>query len=204
MPRIGITGGIASGKSSFAKMLAGALLCPSLSADAIVHDLLASDPCVRREILENFGNGVLNFDDSISREKLRSVVFADNDLKLVLESILHPRVRNAWLTQSASHHGLDSPPILIEIPLLFETHAEAGFEFIATVACSPEEQMRRLQHHRRLTQELAQSIIQSQISNITRIKGSHFIVWNDGSIKTLAAQVPLVAHSIQSHICLKP
>ncbi len=204
MARIGITGGIASGKSTFASQMAKALQCPALSADEIVHELLVSDPQVRAEVLQKFGRGVLNFDDSVSREKLRSVVFADRNQKLVLEAILHPRVRNVWMTQSAGHQGLDSPPILIEIPLLFETHAEAGFEFIATVACSPEEQLRRLQHHRRLSHELAQSIIQSQISNTTRIKGSHFIVWNDGSIKTLAAQVPLVAHTILSHLCLKP
>jgi len=203
MARIGITGGIASGKSTFAGLLAKALQCPLLSADAIVHDLIAQDPEVHGEILKKFGEGVLNFDESISREKLRSLVFADSFKRLELEGILHPRVRTAWLMRSSSHHGLDSLPILIEIPLLFETHAEAGFEFIVTVACSPEEQMRRLQSHRRLSQELSKSIIQSQISNTTRINGSHFMVWNDGSSHTLAAQVSLVAYSIQSHLCLK-
>ena len=126
---VAITGGIAAGKSEALAAFSrhGAA---TLSADAIVHDLLANDPAVRAAIGERWG------DDAVDdRARIGEIVFRDRAELDWLEQLLHPRTRaaaDAWLS------SVDAPLAVIEIPLLYETNGQARFDAVVVVTAPPE------------------------------------------------------------------
>jgi dephospho-CoA kinase len=173
MAVIGITGGIASGKSTF---------CRALAAIKPVQ-VFDSDSCAR---------GLLDSD----RAAIRAVVFSDFAAKARLEAILHPlvRKRRLVLADEALAEGRD---LLVDIPLLFESGALPGFDCVVTVACSPEIQIQRAMS-RGLAPAQVEQIIASQWSNSQKIAQSDFVIWNDGSMRTLEAQAVELACRLES------
>ena len=132
MPAVAITGGIASGKSTFTALFHAALPgAEGFDADACSRRLLAADPAVAAEVRTLFGPAVFDADGRIDRAALRAVVFAeggDPAPRRALEGILHPRVRAAW--RGWLDVRLQNAPgsvMLVEIPLLYETGAEVFF-----------------------------------------------------------------------------
>ena len=191
MAVIGVTGGIGSGKSTFSKMLADHLGARLFDADSAARELLESDPAVCQEITTELFAEAYSPDGHPDRAAIRRLVFHDPAAKARLESILHPRIRERW-TQLADECRQNATPLVVEIPLLFETGAERFFDRIVTVACSHETQLARTAA-RGLPRDEAESIIRSQLPLERKTSLAHFVVWNDGSLTNLENQASELA-----------
>jgi dephospho-CoA kinase len=186
MAVIGITGSIASGKSTFRDLLAPILPARALDADVIAKKLLEEDANVRREVLAAISSEAYASDGSPDRVEIRRIIYSDAAAKSRLEAILHPRVRKIWLDEAALARK-ESRHLIVDIPLLFETDAARHFDFTITVACSPDVQLARLMA-RGLDAVLAKKIIHAQMPVPDKIARSSHVVWNDGALPALSDQ----------------
>src|SRR3954471_17315107 len=150
MPAIGITGGIATGKSAFIECLRKLQsVATFFDADEAAHALL-NRPEVEHEIRREFGAQVFSNTGDLNRTKLRAIVFADATKKLALEQILHPRIRRQWRTKAKEHRN--SPEFFFaDIPLLYETGGEGLCDGVVVVACSHKVQLARLRKRMSVT-----------------------------------------------------
>jgi len=194
MAVIGVTGGIGSGKSTFSKMLADHFGARLFDADSAARELLESDPAVRERITTEIFAEAYSPDGKPDRAAIRRLVFHDPAAKARLESILHPRIRERW-TQLAAECRQNATPLVVEIPLLFETGAERFFDRIVTVACSHETQLARTAA-RGLPRDEAESIIRSQLPLERKTSLAHFVVWNDGSHANFENQAAELAKTL--------
>jgi dephospho-CoA kinase len=196
MAIIGITGGIASGKSTFSRALAQIRAAWIFDSDACARELLDSDPSVREAVIRDILPSAYRADGMPDRSAIRALVFSDPAAKARLEAILHPLVRTQrrTLADQARADGLD---LLVDIPLLFETSASPEFDLTVTVACSPEIQTRRAMT-RGLTLAQVEQIMASQWGNAQKIAQSDFFIWNDGSLRMLQAQAEELAARLES------
>jgi len=194
MAVIGITGSIASGKSTFRDILAPMLPAKIADADLIARDLLDNDPVVRTRVLEEVSPLAFRADGTADRAEIRRTIYADPAAKLRMEAILHPLVRRAW-TSAADLARQENRHLLVDIPLLFETDAGPHFDFTITLACSPVVQDARLAA-RGVDPDLARSIIRSQMPQDEKISRSTQVVWNDGSLESLRAQADQFARLV--------
>ena len=176
MAVIGITGSIASGKSTFRDFLVPILPAQAVDADAIARHLLEEDSDVRAEVLEAISPLAYKPDGSPDRVEIRRIIYSDPAAKARLEAILHPRVRTTWL-QQAELANKETRHLLVDIPLLFETGAESYFDITVTVACSPDIQQARL----------------PQMPVPEKIVRSSHVVWNDGKLTALKDQAEYFA-----------
>jgi dephospho-CoA kinase len=190
---LGITGGVATGKTLFTECLARFL--PALrvfDADRRARQLTASDPAILSAIRDHFGPAVFDASGVLQRSSLRSIVFADPVQRKALEAILHPAIRRAWLDLARTiREQPGNPWLAVDIPLLFETSAEIHFDKIVVVACSALTQRRRLTDTRLLPPGLAESMIASQLPLAAKIERADFVVWNDGRPEALELQARL-------------
>jgi len=192
MPILGITGGIASGKSTFCKLLVQRIPAISFDADACVGELLEGDESVRTQIQERVHPDAYTAGRP-NRALLRELIYEDADKKQALEQILHPLVRDRWATE-AKHAALAGNLFVVDIPLLFETRAESQFDRIVTVGCSVDVQLARLRAREGMTHEISKKIIASQMPIGVKISKSHHVIWNDGALDALIAQTELFSH----------
>ena len=191
MAVIGITGSIASGKSTFRDLLVPILPAKAVDADAIARHLLEEDSDVRAEVLAAISPNAFKPDGSPDRAEIRRIIYGDPAAKVRLEAILHPRVRRIWLEEAAVAKNEDRH-LLVDIPLLFETGAAANFDFTITVACSPDVQQARLAA-RGMDAGLAAKIILTQMPVPDKIARSSHVVWNDGNLSALNDQAEYFA-----------
>ena len=196
MAVIGITGSIASGKSTFRDLLAPLLPAGMLDADLIARSLLEHDPEVRNKVRESVSPNAYLDDNSADRLEIRRVIYSDPEAKRRLEAILHPLVRQAW-TNAASLAREEGRHLIVDIPLLFETGAAPHFDWTITVACSEETQGARLAA-RGLDPDLARRIVASQMAVEEKVAQSTHVVWNDGTLAALQAQAEEFARQIHS------
>lgn len=195
MAVIGVTGGIGSGKSTFSRMLAGKLSATLFDADAAARDLLENDPEVRQRITAELFPGAYSCDGKPDRAAIRRLVFQDPDAKARLEGVLHPRIRGRWM-RLAEDCRKNGSPLVVEIPLLFETGADHFFDRVVAVACSTENQIARVAS-RGLTRDEATSIILNQLPLEEKTSRADFVVWNDGSTANLENQAAELAQALR-------
>ncbi len=191
-PILGITGGIATGKSSFANLLARQTGARLFDADQATRDLLRSDENVRRLVRREFGDGILAQDGELDRALLREVVFADTEKRRALERILHPAIRERWTTLAAGSRA-SGEWLAVDIPLLYETGAEGAFDAIIVVACRASTQMERLLNIRKLDRAMAEKIIAAQMDLGAKIARADHLAWSDGPASALGEQAALLA-----------
>jgi len=186
-PRLGITGGIATGKSTLSTCLQE-LGWSIIDSDRVTHDLYRPGAAGAEILVDTFGPSILCSDQSVNRVLLGQIVFADSSKRELLNSRIHPLVRAEWQRQHREL-SLSQPghPVAIIIPLMFEAKTENWFESIACTACSPEEQSRRLGTRGYNTTQINQRL-QAQWPLVNKMERSHIIVWNDGSHELLRAQ----------------
>ncbi len=192
MPVLGLTGGIAAGKSTFARLLLREWPMDYFDSDRCVHDLLATDDPTRDAIVAAFGESVLAGNARPDRVRLRELIFDDNSKRRTLEGILHPSVRRAWQGR-AENARKTKACVLIDIPLLYETGAQGEFDRVIVVACSRETQMRRLTTERGLAPDLAARIIATQHDLGAKTKQADHVIWNDSTVPNLDGQSRLLA-----------
>jgi len=192
VPVLGITGGIATGKSTFVQAFAALLPAQVFDADLAAHELLSGDLAVRGAVVEAFGPTVLDGDGKPDRQRLRALVFADPSKRKTLEEILHPRIRDRW-TAGAEKFRHQSDWLLVDIPLLFETGAESHFERVIVVACSRETQVQRLRDNRNIQDALIENIIGAQLDLGSKVRLGQHVIWNDSTREALESQARLLA-----------
>ena len=165
-------------------------------SDACVHDLLATDDSVRDAVVAAFGSEACHAAGRPDRVKLRSLVFGSEARRKTLEAILHPIVRTRWmaLSESARDRG---EWLLIDIPLLYETGAEAHFDRIIVVACHRDTQLNRLTRDRGLAPDTAKAIMATQLDLGEKIKKADHVIWNDSTVPNLDGQSRILAASLR-------
>jgi dephospho-CoA kinase len=201
MPVLGITGGIATGKSSFCALLKACI--PSgralwFNADSAVRQLTASNDAVRSEIRALFGDSFFTSSGEVNREMLRGAVFSSKDQLERLNAILHPRVRSIW-TALAENARKSKLWLFAEIPLLYETGGSDLCDKVIVVACSYRTQIRRITGPRGLTESTAQKIIAAQSSLEEKCRRADILVWNDAALASLERQTSLLAGWLNHH-----
>jgi dephospho-CoA kinase len=187
---LALTGGIATGKSTFRQLLAERHAFVVFDADACVHELLSTDRPAIDAVVQRFGPGVLDTGGGVSRPALRSIVFQNPAARRDLEQILHPRVRARWQEQRG-HCLAEGRDFLADIPLLFETSAEAHFDASILVAASPETQRARLAT-RDLDPATVEAMLASQLPLGEKVGCASTVVWNDGTPAALGRQADLL------------
>lgn len=183
--KVGLTGGIGSGKSVVAGIFAGHNV-PVIDADVISRELTARPGPVVEIIAGRFGPQILNTDGSLNRAVLRTIVFADANARLELESILHPLVYKK--IESAYTH-IDAPYCILSIPLLLETDASEKVDRVLVVDCPVNMQIERTYNRDKVPGEIIEKIIQSQVTRSVRLAAADDVITNDGSISDLESRV---------------
>jgi len=193
MPVIGITGGIATGKTTFCECLREVIPTATFfDADEAARDLAERDPEVRVLIGREFGAEIFSASGDLNRAQMRSIVFADAGKKRALEQILHPRIRRQWSREAQSRRN-SADLFFADIPLLYETNGETLCDSVVVVACSPSLQLERLVTRTQLDQSAAEQMIRSQMPLQEKVRRADHVVWNNGGRDVLAAQAGLLA-----------
>lgn len=192
MPILGLTGGIATGKSTSSALLASAISAELFDCDATVHALLKTDSGVHARIREAFGDEVFDASGVPDRIKLRELVFGEDLHRVKLEGILHPEIRGKWRERIAHHRKTDAW-LIVDVPLLFEIAAQDDFDRVIVVACARETQLTRLRDFRQLPPVISQRILASQWDLQMKIHFGQHVIWNDSTQAALEAQIKHLA-----------
>jgi dephospho-CoA kinase len=184
--RVGLTGGIGSGKSEVSKRLAaqGAVI---IDADAIAREVVAAGTDGLAEVVEAFGTEILRADGELDRPRLGDIVFADPALRGKLNAIVHPRVgaRMAELERGAGPGAI----VVHDVPLIAENGLAGGYDLVVVVDVPPRIQVERLVRHRGMTREQAQARMAAQASREQRLAIAGIVIDNSGSLAELDRQV---------------
>jgi dephospho-CoA kinase len=177
--RIGLTGGIASGKSTVANMFAE-FGVPVIDTDIIAREIVQPGQPALDEIRETFGTRFISADGTLDRPAMRAVVFADGTARHQLEAILHPRIRAAAMQQAASAGGDYQ---LIVVPLLVESPLKSFVDRVLVVDCDEQTQIRRLLSRDAESEDQARRMIAAQASREVRLAIADDVINNDGDLQ---------------------
>jgi len=192
---LGLTGGIGMGKSSAATLLAG-MGVSVVDTDQLARAVVEPGQPALQEIREAFGSEVLSPDGSLRREVVAQLVFADETKRKVLESILHPRIRELWVRQVAVWRAEQKGVAAVVIPLLHETNAVAEFDRVICVACSAASQRQRLEARGWSLEQISQRI-SAQWPAQKKMDASHHVIWTEPSREVHAAQLERVLRQLR-------
>ena len=181
---VGLTGGIASGKSTVSKYLAEKGF-KVYDADKIAKDI-SEKISVQKEIVLNFGDKILTEEGKVDRKKLKEIVFADKDKLKKLNGIIHPKVIDFY--KELKEQNTDEI-IIFDVPLLFESAIDKFCDKILVVISDYEIQLNRIVERDKIDRELAEKIIKSQLSNEERIKKADVVIENNSSLEDLFEKV---------------
>jgi dephospho-CoA kinase len=185
VPRIALTGGVASGKSTVATLFA-ALGARLIDTDQIARDIVTPPSPVLDQIVTRFGRELLTPEGSLDRARLRRIVFADAAARADLEAITHPAIRAEVARRCMA---LGGPYQLIAVPLLVETATQRDYDRVLVVDAEPDLQLRRLLQRDGIDATTAKNMLSAQASREARRAIADDIVDNNGDIAALAAQV---------------
>lgn len=186
---IGLTGGIASGKSTVSGLLAqlGALL---IDADQIAREVVLPGSPAWLEIKQTFGDDVIAEDGSLDRKKLGSLVFRDRDLRRKLEAITHPRIRSRMKERMYElNEAHPEKLIVVDIPLLYESQLQSWFEEVLLVYVPESVQLARLMQRDQLTEAEAAARLQAQMPIEEKRQLADWIINNSGTREQTKEQV---------------
>lgn len=184
---LGLTGGIATGKSTVARLFQK-LGYPCVDADQIARDLVQPGQPGLAAIVRQFGTAYLLPDQSLDRKKLGAAVFSDADVRAQLNACLRPHLKAA-IRQQIQEKKVDTPLLIVDIPLLFEEHYETFVDQIAVVYTSEATQISRLMHRDHLSKAYAQQKIASQWPLEVKKQRADIVFTNEGSVESLENQV---------------
>jgi dephospho-CoA kinase len=199
MPAIGITGGIATGKTTFCRVLKELLpKAVFFDADRAARGLTDSDSEAQLAIRQAFGRDIYSEGGDLKRAELRAIILASAAKREALEQILHPRIRSQWSAEAQRYRN-SSEFFFADIPLLYETGGETLCNRVVVVACSEEVQLRRLVQRgsfsepsagsrRSVTEPEAIKMIGAQLSVREKASRADHVIWNNDGERVLAAQ----------------
>lgn len=180
MKVIGLTGSIAMGKSTVTQMFADEGI-PTTNADAIVHHLLAEDKKAISEVAARFPTAVQN--GVVDRKALGALVFGNDQELKALESILHPKVRAAEMAFIIREQNKGADMVVLDIPLLFETGADARVDAVVVVTAAPAVQRERVMARDGMTEEKFARILARQMPDAEKRKRADHIVETDKGLE---------------------
>ena len=185
IPIIGITGGIASGKSSFSNFISSndeQVIC----ADKIIKKIYALPETV--EFIKRLHPNVVKSSNNIDFKKLRSLVFSDESLKNTLENYLHPKIKNVFINEITPKRKR----IFYDVPLLFEKNMQSHFDYIILITTTKGEQQKRIFQRDKSPPELITKILESQMEQKEKETKSNYIVKNDRDLESLKEEAKKV------------
>jgi dephospho-CoA kinase len=187
--RVGLTGGIGSGKSEVARRLAehGAVL---IDADVAARKVVEPGSPGLAQVAEAFGDEVLRPDGSLNRERLGEIVFGDPGLRAKLNAIVHPLVR-AWMQEAerAAVQANGDAIVVHDVPLLAESRGTAGFDAVIVVDVPPDLQIERLVSQRGMSEEQVRGRMAAQAGREQRLAVADIVIGNSGSLDDLDRRV---------------
>ena len=183
--RVGLTGGIACGKSTVANLFA-ALGITIVDTDLLAREVVAPGSALLPQIAAHFGAGVLQTDGSLDRGRLRELVFANPAERQWLERLTHPAIRE--LTDARCEQATGKY-VIVAIPLLVETGGADRFDRVLVVDCAPEIQLARLQARDGSTRAQAAKLLAAQVTREQRLAVADDVITNDGDLFALREQV---------------
>lgn len=192
--RIGLTGGIGSGKSTAAAMFADLGACV-IDADAISRSVTASHGSAIAPIRRLFGEPFIAADGSLDRMKMRELIFTDALAKKKLEDIIHPLIQFEMQRQFQAAELVHSKLVVYDVPLLVESgHWRQAVDRVVVIDCTPETQIERVIARNTLEREGIEKIIASQANRTVRLKAADCIIFNESiTLDQLRHEVTQVA-----------
>ena len=186
---VGLTGGIGSGKSAAAEIF-GLLGAAIVDSDAIAHALTAPGGDAIAAIAQQFGAQYIGPDGALDRQRMRDRIFRDPPAKALLESILHPRIRELSIAQAAAAARDRAPYVVLVVPLLIESGGwRSRVGRILVIDCSPATQEARVRARSKLDAALVQAIIAQQARRADRLDAADDVLVNEGPLEQLTARV---------------
>jgi dephospho-CoA kinase len=192
---IGLTGGIASGKSSVSAILRR-LGAQIIDADALAREIVEPHQPAWNEIVNTFGNEILQSDQTLNRKKLRKLVFDEPNARKQLEAITHPKIRRLAQEKIAESVATGASLVVYEAPLLFETGIHLWLRPVILVACDTATQKRRLQKRDNLTEAEIEQHLGAQMSLEEKRKLADYVIENNGTLEKLESAVKTVVQAI--------
>ncbi|MDZ8028769.1 MAG: dephospho-CoA kinase [Nostoc sp. DedQUE11] len=192
---IGLTGGIATGKTTVTNYLASTYNLPILDADIYAREAVYLGSPILGAIAKRYGQEILLADGTLNRQKLGEIIFNSEDERNWVESLIHPYVRDRFLeaiTQSSSQI------LVLVVPLLFEAGMTDLVTEIWVVHCSQEQQLQRLIQRNHLNQEQAEARINSQVSIAEKVARAHIVLDNSSTLNVLLKQVDTALIPLQN------
>jgi dephospho-CoA kinase len=195
MLKVGLTGGIGSGKSTVAKALQakGIML---VDADQIARDVVQPGELALKEVAEAFGNDILLADGNLDRAALKKRIFSDPLAKNQLEGILHPRIRQRILERL--DEATDTAYVVADIPLLVESNYPQYFDRVVVVDCPEETQLARVLSRDEMSEAQILNIMASQATRQDRKAAATDIIDNSGDLASLKMQIEKLHESLLS------
>ncbi len=199
--RLGLTGGIGSGKSTVAGLLA-ALGAAVIDADAISRGVTAPQGLAIEALAKMFGADYINADGALDRDKMRTLAYSDPRARQRLESIVHPLVGQEISRQSREAASIGHPCIVFDIPLLVESiHWRQNVDQILVIDCTAAVQIERVMARSALDRAAVEKIIASQASRSVRLHAADIVIFNDlMSVGQLEGQAIQVWHYLMGQL----
>ena len=197
MKLVGLTGGIASGKSTVAKILQS-LGAAIVNADDLAREVVEPGHEAWKEIVAAFGADILQSDQTLDRQKLRTLIFNQPEARKRLESIIHPRVRALAEERIRQYAAAGYPVVIYEVPLLFEGNLQEWLRPVILVACDVETQTARLQNRDHLTAADAEKHIAAQMSLKDKRRLADYVIENNGSLEDLERQTRQILEELKT------
>ncbi|EMA6342694.1 dephospho-CoA kinase [Bacillus cytotoxicus] len=185
---IGLTGGIASGKSTVSQMLRECNI-PVIDADIVAREVVEQGKPAYNKIVEVFGKEILQEDGELNRQKLGSIVFHNEEKRMQLNGIVHPAVRKEMNEQKDRYINEGVQAVVLDIPLLFEGKLTNLVDHVLVVAVSPRVQLERLMKRNGFSEEEAKARIHSQMPLAEKITLGDKVIYNDGTIAETKGQL---------------
>jgi dephospho-CoA kinase len=186
---VGLTGGIASGKSTVSKILKETYYCPVVDADQLAHAITAPGGEALPLIVRRFGEGVLTPDGALNRGLLRQRMTEDPEVKAALEAIQYPILQQVILDEIADHRRTGAPLIVYDCPMFFQTRQERYVDQVLVVICHTPVRITRLMARDGIDSKLAQKMLSLQMQDDEMICRADWIVDNSRDEKTLEQNV---------------
>ncbi|KYD22529.1 dephospho-CoA kinase [Parageobacillus toebii] len=185
---IGLTGGIASGKSTVTEMIRG-LGIPVIDADQVARDVVKVGEEAYEQIIKTFGQDILQENGEIDRAKLGAIVFYNEQERKKLNAIVHPAVRRRMLAEKEAYVQKGAKTIVLDIPLLFESELTHLIDKIIVVYVDNDIQLERLMKRNGFSEEEALARIRSQMPLHEKVKKADAVINNNGTIEETKQQL---------------
>ncbi len=188
MMRVALSGGIASGKTTVSDAIAEYGV-PIIDADLLAREVVAPGSDGLAQIVDRFGQSILDDTGALDRRQLRDIVFSDDTARKDLEAIVHPQIRNLTNDYLDRHEAAGALYCVVVIPLLVETNQHKNYDHVIIVDIDPAVQVRRVMERDKCSPEHAEDIIASQATRKERLAVADDLIFNSSTKKAMDLQV---------------